>query len=354
LSELKTLYESVLANPNITWEVAKQANIGFNAGFLTNKLTLEADYFSYKRSNILWPQSANVPSSAGLSLPSVNYAIAGNKGFDFTVEYNDHLSKLGYSISFNASYSKSKVVKWNETPNLPEWQQTTGHPMGSGLYYLTNGIYHNQTEIDADNLTYQLGTTPQPGDVRFKDVNGDGVIDSKDQERIFKNNISPLTFGSTIKLNYKGIDLSILFQGATGGVATIFSEAGLFGNYFQSFADDRWTPDNTSANGPRTFNRGNYYWAQSNNTYWLHKTDYVRLKTLQLGYNIPTKGLVKAGIRTLRVYLSGYNLITYCPDIKDFDPEIGGSSSPTGAANSVTGYNYPLERVVMVGLTVGF
>ena len=155
-------------------------------------------------------------------------------------------------------------------------------------------------------------------------------------------------------MNYKGFDLSVLIQGATGAVDYIFSEAGKFGNYFQSFADERWTPGNPNASGPRTFNRGNWYWATESNTYWLHKADYVRLKTVQIGYTIPPKILQKTGIQKLRVYLSGYNLFTYSPDIKEFDPEMGNSNNATAAASSVTGYNYPLERIVSMGLTIGF
>jgi TonB-linked SusC/RagA family outer membrane protein len=353
LNELKTLYESVLANPNITWEVADQANIGFNAGFLNNKLSVEADYFYYKRSNILWPQTASVPASAGIELPSVNYGKASNQGFDGSITYKDVAGKFGYSISFNAGYAKNKVIEWGETPGIPEWQQTTGHPMGSGLYYQTDGIYHTADEIPS-YLTYKIGTSPAPGDVKFIDYNNDSVIDAKDRVRIYKNNIPTFTFGSNINLNYKGFDLSILIQGATGAVAYIYSEAGQFGNYFQSFADERWTPGNTSANGPRTFNRGNWYWANQNNTYWLHKTNYVRLKTLQFGYTIPIKVLQKTGIKNLRVYISGYNLLTYSPDMKEFDPEMGASTTANGAASSVTGYNYPLQRVVSMGLTAGF
>lgn len=353
-TDLKTLYESVLANPDITWEVSNQANIGFNAGFLKNKLTVEADYFYYKRSNILWAQSATVPSSAGLSLPSINFGKSSNQGVDGSITYKDMAGKLGYSVSFNASYAKNKVIQWGETPGLPDYQQSTGHPMGSGLYYIANGIYHTQAEIDADHLTYNIGSTPKPGDVRFEDVNGDGIIDAKDKKRIYKNSIPPFTFGASINLDYKGFDLSLLIQGATGAVSYVYSEAGKFGNYFQSFADARWTPSNPSANGPRTFNRGNWYWAAQNNTYWLHKTDYARLKTLQVGYTIPANIIKKAGLESLRIFLSGYNLLTYSPDMKDLDPELGSNANANESANSVTGYNYPLERVVSLGLTVKF
>jgi len=354
-TELRTLYESVLANNNITWEVANQSNIGFNAVLLNNKLSIEADYFLYKRKSILWQPSANVPASAGISLPDVNYGKVSNQGVDGSITYQDKsTTKFGYSVSINAGYAKNKVIEWGETPGVPVWQQTTGHPMGSDLYYQTNGIYHNQAEIDADNLTYELTSTPTLGDVRFVDYNKDGKINSLDMVRTYKNNIPPLTFGSTIDMNYKGFDLSILLQGATGGVAYVTSEAGKYGNYLQRFANARWTPDNTSANGARTFNRGNWYWTSYSNTYFLNKTDYIRLKTLQFGYTIPSQILKQTGINKLRVYVSGYNLFTYCPGMKDFDPEMGASSSDRGSSAQIRGYNYPLERVVSMGLQLGF
>lgn len=354
LTELQTLFENVLANPNITWEVSNQANIGFNANFLHNKLTVEADYFYYKRSNILWTPNATVPASAGLSLPSVNYGKAQNQGVDFVITYKDVTrSKLAYSVSFNGSYAKNKVLEWGEPLGKPVWRQTTGHPMGSGEYFVANGIYHTQAEITADNLNYQIGTTPKPGDIRFVDVNKDGVITEDDQKRVYKNNIPTFTFGSNINLSYKNFDLSILLQGATGAVQYLSEDGGKFTNYRNSFVEGRWTPTNTTANVPRAMDRYNWYWGRGN-TYFLHKSDYLRLKTLQLGYNVNNKDIQKAGIKNLRVYISGYNLLTYTPDLKDFDPELNANTDAKGSAYGVSGANYPLERVVSMGITVTF
>ncbi|MFW0715117.1 SusC/RagA family TonB-linked outer membrane protein [Pedobacter sp. N23S346] len=348
-SELGTIYGGGFYNTDITWETANQTNIGFNASFLDSRLTIEADYFSYKRDNILWPQMGLVPSTVGASLPAINYAKAANRGFDFSAAFTDNKHKFGYSVAVNGGYAKNKIIDWAETPGVLDWQKTTGFPMGSGLYYKTDGIYHSASEIPA-NLNYEIGT-PKPGDVKFVDHNGDGKINADDQVRIYKNNIPTFTFGANINLNYKNFDLSALIQGATGAVAYITSEAGQFGNYYQSFADARWTPDNPGATGPRTFNRGNLYWANQSNDYWLRKTDYVRLKTLQFGYTLNTSTIQKAGIQKLRVYVSGYNLFTYSPDMKDFDPEIGSNTNARGSAASITGYNYPLTKVMSVGLS---
>jgi TonB-dependent starch-binding outer membrane protein SusC len=361
LTELQTVYESVIANPNITWEVANQSNVGFNANFLDNKLTVEADYFYYKRSNILWPQNATVPASAGLSLPSVNYGKVQNQGFDFSVAYaNVTRSKLNYSISFNGSYSQNKVLQWGEAPGAPIWQQTTGHPMGSGLYYVADGIIHNSKD-SADYASgfksWGLSTTPAPGDIKYVDIAKNDTMDSRQQTRIYKSSIPTFTFGAYINLSYRNFDLSMLFQGATGAIMYVNSDGGTFTNFRESLLDGRWSPSNPNGNIPRTPNRGNYYWDNTGNTFFLHKTDYVRLKTLQFGYTISVKDLQKTGIKNVRAYVSGQNLLTYCPGLKDFDPELGANTTPSDLKNSIpniSGGNYPLSRVLSMGLTITF
>jgi len=361
LSELQTVYESVIANPNITWEVANQSNIGFNANFLGNKLTVEADYFYYKRSNILWPQNATVPASAGLSLPSVNYGKVQNHGFDFSVSYsNTTRSKFGYLISLNGSYAQNKVVQWGEAPGAPAWQQTTGHPMGSGMYYVADGVIHDSKDSAAyasSFTSWGLSTTPAPGDIRYVDIAKNDTMDSRQQKRIYKSSIPTFTFGTYINLSYKKFDLAMLFQGAAGAVVYVNSDGGTFTNFRKSLLDGRWSPTNPTGNIPRTPNRGNYYWDNTGNTFFLHKTDYVRLKTLQFGYTLDTKSLEKTGIKFVRVYVSGQNLLTWCPGLKDFDPELGANTAPSDLKNAIPGIsggNYPLSRVVSMGLTVTF
>jgi len=360
-SELQTVYESVVANPNITWEVANQSDVGFNASFLDNRLTVEGDYFYYKRSNILWPQFASVPSSAGLTLPSVNYGKVQNHGFDFNITYgNVTKSKFNYTISFNGGYAQNKVVQWGEAPGAPTWQQTTGHPMGSGLYYVATGLIHNSkdsADYASSFKSWGLSTNPAPGDIKYADIGKNDTMDNRQQTRIYKSSIPTFTFGSYINLSYNNFDLSMLFQGATGAVMYVNSDGGTFTNFRKSLLDGRWSPSNPDGNLPRTPNRGNYYWDNTGNTFFLHKTDYVRLKTLQFGYTFDSKGLKNSGVRFMRVYVSGQNLLTWCPGLKDFDPELGADATPKDLKSgipSISGGNYPLTRVVTMGLTVTF
>ncbi len=176
-------------------------------------------------------------------------------------------------------------------------------------------------------------------------MKNDGKINADDRKRIDKSGFPTYTGGLNADLRYGQFDLSFLAQAATGGVNyTSQGSSGLIGNFLESRVDGRWTPENPSSTMPRVNDRGNPYWAGQGNTYFLHKTDYLRLKTLQFGYTVPEKVLAKLNIATARIFFSGYNLFTYSPDYKDFDPEL----------SSGEGVSYPLQRVVSFGLSVNF
>ncbi len=338
--ENPTIYETRVPNPSATWEIANQKDLGFDATFLNNKLSFDADYFDYKRSQILIQPNASLPGTVGFTPPIINIGKVSNKGFDFSLIYKDHAGDFDYSVSLNGGYAKNRITFWDETPGAPEYQKSTGHPMFTGLYYTATGVF---TDSNAVNKTAHWNGA-RAGDVIFEDVNNDGKIDANDRKRIDKNNVPTLTGGMTLNLQYKGFDLSVLFQGAAGAVNYISTESGEIGNFLQSFATDRWTPDNPSSTRPRAFNRDAEYWRGNRSTYFLKKTDYVRLKNLQFGYNLPRKINQRLGFQMLRLYVSGYNLLTYSPDYKDFDPEAAAGS----------GQSYPLQRVATVGLNVTF
>jgi TonB-linked SusC/RagA family outer membrane protein len=338
--ENQTLYETRVPNPNITWEVANQADIGFDATLFNNKLSITADYFNYKRSHILLPPNASIPLSAGFTPPYENIGKVGNKGFDFNVSYTDDIGKLNFTIGVNGGYAKNRIIFWDETPGAPSYQKSTGHPMNTSLYYIAEGVFPDSASVA--KLPHWDGA--RSGDIIFKDVNGDGKINANDRMRIDKNNVPTFTGGVSLELRYSQFDLSLLLQAATGAVNYISTESGEIGDFLESFASGRWTDNNHSTTQPRTFNRSNEYWVNQGNTFWLHKTDYLRLKNLQLGYSLPHNITTKLGIQAFRVYVSGYNLLTYSPDYKDFDPE----------ASAGSGQSYPLQRVVTAGLSVTF
>ena len=336
-------------NPNITWEVADQTNIGFDAQMFDGKVSLSADFFYNKRSNILWWKNASVPSSTGLSLPQQNFAKTANQGFEFVVGYNNHIGDFTYGISFNGSYAKNKILFWDETPGIPAYQQSTGHPMNSMLYYHAIGIFRDQAAVDK----YPHWDGAQPGDVVFEDVNGDGAINGLDQVRDYKTDIPTFTAGASLNLGYKNFDLSLLVQGAAGAERAYTEFSGEAGNFRMENVTGRWTPDNMDAKKPRAWNRSAQYWMTDgwpNNTYWVRSSDYIRLKNLQIGYSLPAKMMKKIGIDGLRIYASGLNLLTLT-SFKDFDPEAPNSDPNSIWVNSEV---YPLNKNLSFGLTVTF
>lgn len=336
----KLLEEMKIPNPNVTWEVANQFNVGFDTYMFGNKFFLEFDYFNNLRSQILVTRNASVPGSTGLVLPPENIGKVRNKGFEFHIGYQDSKSDFDYSIAFNASYSKNKIVFWDETPGIPDYQQSTGRPMGSSLYYEAIGIFKDQAEIDAH--PHLPGAAP--GDIIFKDVNGDQEINGLDRVMNTKSSMPRLLGGLTLNFSYKkAIDMSIFFQGAAGGVQYIdMVESGDWGNYYQFFAENHWTPNNMDAAYPRAYNRSEPYWTNSANTFWLKPTDYIRLKNIELGYSFSQNLTERIGVERLRIYANAFNLFTV-DKLKHFDPEAIKTSR-----------SYPAQRIINMGIGLTF
>lgn len=348
------LYETILPNPNFTWEVQTSQNFGIEIGALNNRLNFEFDYFINKRDKALFQQSGVIPQSAGISniLPPVNYAKLNNKGYEFKLGYSDKLSDFRYNVSVNGGYSKNKIVLWNEAAGVPEWQKSTGKPFGSNgssyLVYQYDGVFATQKDIDNNTIDYSDvgGANLRPGDMKFKDINGDLKIDNDDKVRLDNTRDPTFTGGLNISLQYKNFDLSVLFQGATGGLLFVRTESGDIGNYLKYDYDHRWTVDNPSSIYPRIASRDNTYFtggAAGSNDYVLRSTNYLRFKTLEIGYGIPAPLLKRAGISNFRVYANAINLVTW-DKLNVFDPE----------AITGNGRYYPQSRIINIGARITF
>lgn len=336
--EQKILNELRIPNPNVTWEVANQSNIGFDAFFLDNKLSVSAEYFSNLRTNILWRRNASVPLSSGLTLPNENIGEVTNKGTEFQVGYSDRIGAFTYSLSANIAFNRNKIRFWDETPGVPEYQKSTGYSMNTGLYYNAIGIFRDDAAVEA----YPHWTGARPGDVIFEDVNKDGMIDGLDRIRVNKTDLPTQTGGFNIDLGYKGFFASAFFQWASGAMRNNYYEMqGQIGNYIADDVAGRWTPENPDATKPRIWNRYNEYWRNNQNTYWLQNTDYVRLKVLQIGYNLPERLTRRVAATGAQVFVSGMNLLTFT-NVKNIDPETTNNNA------------YPLNKVVNLGITLNF
>ena len=343
-----TLAETLLANPDFTWEVANNFNLGLDAILFNNKVDLTLEYFFNKRDKLLIQNVGSTPTSTGIVLPPVNNGQLNNTGFEFNVGYNGKFASQGtFRAGINGGYAKNEVVFINENPGAPDYQKQKGHSYGGYLVYKSAGAFLDQEDINKNTIDYSGVTgTLIPGDMKFEDVDGNGKIDGDDQVRLDKNITPTLNYGITFELRYKGFDFNILFQGASGAAIRIYTESGDIGNFLKHSYDNRWSIDNPSSEHPRLASRGDTYFTDGNfgnNTYYLFDKNYMRLKNIELGYNVPASLLNKISVSALRFFFNGLNVFTI-DDMKVYDPE----------ATQQGGTYYPQARVLNAGLTLTF
>ena len=325
-------------NENITWEVANSKNIGFEAVMFKNKLSLNFDYFKSVRDNILIKRNASVPDYTGLTLPDENIAKVSNSGFEVEANYNDKIGNdFRFNIGGNISYAKNKIINIDESPNVPGYQKRTGYPIDANYLYQADGLFQNQAQIDK----YPHLPNTAPGDIKYIDINNDGKITAADQIR---TNVSPtpqVMYGANIGGNYKNWELTIFFQGQARANATIMPVR-LYEN--KAFFEGRWQKEGDMLY-PRAFvsNRDPIGVNALPSTFWLKDASFIRLKNVQIAYNLPVGIIKKIGISSTRVYISGTNLFTL-DKIKILDPENANSN----------GEIYPLQRTVNLGINVTF
>ena len=337
------------ANPNITWEVANTYNVGIEAKFL-RYFNFEADFFKTKRNNILATRNAAIPEYAGLTLPDENIGICSNIGTELTLGFAKQINKdWRVMASGNFTYNHSTIDFIDEPAETLPWQRRTGLSIGTNgdmyLMYEADGIFRTQEELDA----YPHLAETRVGDVRFKDINKDGVIDGDDKVRQDKPAVPRIMYGINLGASYKNWSLNMLWQGAAQVWQYTFMEAGTIGNFTKDFYENRWTEDNINAEYPRTYNRdatvtgaGSY-----RNTMWLDNASYLRLKSIELAYDFPKSWLKKTPLTAVRLSLSGYNLFTMT-GIKNIDPETQENSQGWAA------WNTPQSKVYNFGINVTF
>lgn len=342
-----TLQESTLANESFTWERASNFNLGIDGTIANGLLDFTVEYFKNRRNRILIQETGSTPESSGIAskLPPINAGKVDNSGFEFNLFHNGSAGELTYRIGFNGGYAKNKIIFIDEVPGIPDYQKAEGKPIGAHFVYLADGAFQDQAAIEAETLDYTAVTgNLRPGDLRFKDVNEDGIINGDDQVRTDKSIVPRFQYGTTFDLKWRNFDFSMLFQGASGAQARIFTESGDIGNYLKYHSDNRWSIENPSDRFPRLASRGDTYWTGgsfNNNTYHLFNTSYLRLKNIEIGYTIPNN---KGYFKEFRIYINALNLFTIDDGDIPFDPE-----TTQGA-----GQFYPLSRVINTGFSFTF
>jgi len=340
-NDVTGLVQTGVPNPNITWETAKTGNIGLDANLWNGKLGVTFEYFKTRRADILTKRSAIIPGYTGLVLPDENIGIVDNKGFELVLTHANNNHAFKYNFSGNVAFARNKVVFSDEQPAAEQYQLATGRPIGAGLYYNAIGVFKDDAEVTA----YPHFVNARPGDLKYEDVNKDGELNSRDQIRVNQTNVPEITFGFNANFHYKGFDLSVLLQGQEnaksyfGGYFPVMSYS--LGNFLSWRAEDRWTPQNTDAAMPRAsyelFNNNT-----NNSTQWLLNAGFLKVRNVELGYNLPKDLLAKAKVKNVRVSVSGSNLFVIYDHMKDlgFDPE------------TTDYWYYPPQRVINFGINV--
>lgn len=349
-------YEGDLGNDNVTWEKAKKFDIGIDLN-LWNRVSMTIDFFHDKRFDQLVTRN-DVPLILGIGSSPLNVAKTVNKGFDGQLGYRDQWGDFGFNTNFVFSYAKNKILYQAEAQQRYPWLAHTGHPIGQQFGYQWIG-YYTPDDIaliasgDANAPAVPNGDIQvQAGDLKYRDINGDGIINDYDKAAIGKPNLPNTTLGWTIGGSYKGFTLSVLFQGSFNySFSVVGTGIEPFKSQFQPLHLQRWTLEKYEAGQPIGFPRltSNASTVNSAQAYmsdfWLVDAWYIRLKTIDLSYEFPKKWLPKFA-ESLRLYANAYNLFTWTSyDKYQQDPEI--STNTAGDA-------YMNQRVVNFGVQMSF
>lgn len=343
-----------LASNYATWEIATKHDLGVDLALFNDKFTATVDYFHEQREGI-WMERKYLPSIVGLgSNPRANVCKVLSEGFDGNFAYREKINKVDITVRGNITYSKNTILEKDEENNVYPYQMERDYRVNQAKGLIALGLFKDYDDIR--NSPRQDFGTVQPGDIKYKDVNGDGVVNDGDKVAIGATTRPNMIYGFGISASWKGLDVNVHFQGAgktsffiDGPTVYAFS-SGEWGNILADVAgSNRWieheisgtmATENPNASYPRlSYGGNNNNYRQS--TYWLRNGSYLRLKTLELGYSIPKPLVNKIRFNNIRLFLRGSNLLTFS-SFKLWDPELGSS----------TGTEYPLAKSFTLGLSV--
>ena len=344
------------ANPDLKWETSTQFDIGLDMEMYNGRINFTADYYIKKTSDMLYP--APIPLVAGTAAPIQNVATAENRGLELTLLYRNNEHAFSYAIGGNIAFVTSEVTGlglggdpvlsgYVQFANANAAKTDVGHPVASFYGYQTDGIFQTAEEVEA--AAFQNDGTA-PGDIRYKDLNNDGVIDINDQTYI-GNPTPAFTYGFTADMGWKGFELNLFFSGSEGN--DIFNNTVRYDFSYvnrPATALNRWTGPGTSNDQPRySLNDPNQNARISDR--FVEDGSFLRLKTLQIGYNLPDAWLQKMKFEKFKIYVTAQNLITFTK-YSGLDPEIGnvGGSLEIGIDRGF----YPQARTIMGGVSLTF
>lgn len=350
--------EGEIGVPNLTWETVTKMNAGLDLGLWNNSVNLVVDVFKEKRDDIFM-QRKNVPGSAGFNRSIwANFGKVENAGFDASLNINHQFNKDWFvSAMANYTYAHNKVIEIDEPASIiGTYRSATGKPVGQMFGLIAEGLF---TEDDFDEngrlkegiprQNFSDASNLRPGDIKYRDMNGDGEITAVDETAIGGTRIPEVIYGFGVNVRYKAFDMGVFFQGTgktyqmLGGETWLPGSSLGAGNIYSNI-DDRWTPEKPSQNvfWPRMGDR-----AVANNerrsTWWLRDMSFLRLKNVELGYTVPRAWTTRVGIRDCRIFARGTNLLTFSK-FKLWDPEL----------ETTDGLRYPQMKSVSIGISINF
>ncbi|MES2576662.1 MAG: TonB-dependent receptor [Bacteroidota bacterium] len=352
-----------IPNPNLKWEEARKFDVGLDLKLIQNKVSIVADYFIDTRADLLIPfipvSGINGTAAPGAGSPTINAGTVRNSGLEFAIDYKNKFSEnFSMSVGYNVTFLKNEVLAVNngigyiEGGSFGVGQQApsrmeVGQPIGYFYGYKTDGIFQNQSEVDAHPSQLSLGADASPGDLRFVDVNGDGILNSSDRTNI-GDPIPEATMGFNLQMNYKNFDFAVYTFASVGNDMVRNYERNLTDVNRLNYVLDRWTGEGSTNTTPRvtTSATGNSTFS----SYFVEDASYLRIQNMQLGYSINSKFSEKAGITKLRLYAGVNNLYTFTK-YKGFDP---GASNGAPIGGGIDYGFYPIPRTYLLGLNINF
>lgn len=347
--------EGIVGNEDLTWERARKANAGIELTFWKSRIRIEADWFMEKRDNILaTPQ--NYAVVYGSTPPPMNLGKMKNTGFDGEISFSNTTKEFSYWLKGNFTYAHNMIEFMDEVPNPYPYKQQTGQILGQYFGLIWEGFYNTWEEVNslARPKSSWNNNMIQPGDLKYRDVNGDGVIDTNDMVPIGYSNFPEITYGVSFGGGWRGLDFSVLFQGATHvslQYSRYFTRG--FGEFFSASEDLKysWSQERYENGEVIKYphlslgdeNQKHNYQASS---FIIRDASYLRLKNMEIGYSLNPALLKKAKMSGARIFVNGNNLVTWSHMIKGVDPE---------AAQQATNYEpYPITKTYNIGITLTF
>ena len=350
VTPVSTYANTQIGNPDITWEKSLKRNFGIESSFFKNKLGFNFDIYDDKRYDIILPRNNTSFAYYGLGLPPVNYGENYNHGYETELTFNSNIKNFTYSVNAQLSYNKNKIVIADEPAQQVQYLKNAGQSLGQYRGYKVLGFYKDAADIAASPVNKVTSNASIPGDFKYEDINNDGIIDNLDQAAIGYSNMPEYVGGLGVTMGYKGLSLSVLFQGVTNVSSDLIWYSSGTNQYYEQMLG-RWTPDNPNPTWPvmRPGNQPGGNPNETNNDFLLQDASYIKLRNVEVRFTLPKSLTNRLKMQSLSLYANGQNLATWTK-FYGLDPE--NYTTPVGLESKRTAY--PVTRIINFGLNIQF